>query len=224
VDSIFKQYFITSSRRPRLVPSIVTLNIMMEACRQRGDSAGLGRYFKLLRVLGLAPDRYTFSTLVRASRSESEVMQLLGLARAQKQLTPPLLRSALLSLGALGANPSDILAVTHMLPAEHAPVRNAQTADVVVSALLQNRTSVLPCRGQSQAAGYDVAVGAVLAGDYSVSCRGYCCLFAYLRRNRLATRSLTRRLWSRATQAMKQEGAAMSLNGTVCASRLLSPV
>ena len=59
---IFNKYFGIEGDGP-LRPSVVTLNIMIEGCREANDMTALTTYFNLFKLLELRPDRYTYSTL-----------------------------------------------------------------------------------------------------------------------------------------------------------------
>lgn len=60
----------SDSNQTPLMPSTVSLNIMAEACREWGESARLSTYLRMFDVLGLKHDRYTYSTMVRATTNE----------------------------------------------------------------------------------------------------------------------------------------------------------
>ena len=195
---VFNHYF--NSATSSLRPNTISLNIMLEGCRLAADYSALNNYLKLFRALGLSPDKYTYSSLVRCSRNETEIMRLLGLARAQNQLTAPLLRAGVLSLGMHGANPADIVALALMFRGSQHPGTNAQTGDSIISSLLQPKTSVLVARERSEfsgLSGFEIARSCVLDGTYAISSRGFCSLFTYIHRNDLNLPELRDSLWIR---------------------------
>ena len=195
---VFNRYF--DSNASSLRPNTVSLNIMLEGCRLAADYSALNNYFILFRALNLSPDKYTYSTLVRCSRNETEIIRLLGIARAQNQLTAPLLRAGVLSLGIHGANPADIISLAFMFSGSQHPQSNAQTGDTIVSALLQPKTSILKAREKSEyggLTGFEIARACILDGTYSISSRGFCSLFTYMHRNELNLPELRDSLWTR---------------------------
>jgi hypothetical protein len=128
---------------------------------------------------------------VRSVHNETEIFRILGAARNQNQLTTPLLRAAILSLGQHGCNPSDLLSLASMFTSTQAPAVNTFTGDVLVSSLVQNKTCYSYSREGSttplgtyigKSMGYEMAIQGVLHREFLISDRGYCSIFTFLQR------------------------------------------
>ena len=197
-QNTFDYYFDTF--KSSLEPNTVTLNIMMEGCRSANELSSLNEYFKLFRRYDLIPDKYTYSTLVRCSRNDAEIMRLLGLAKTHNQLTAPLLRTGIQSLGIHGCNPADIISLAFMLPGNHRPETSSHSADIIISSLLQPRTAKVRARELSTyggMTGYEIAKYFILEDTYAISSRGYSSMFTHFHRNGISCPELRDAIWAK---------------------------
>ena len=71
---IYHRYFNSTDK---ISPTVITLNTMMDGYRGKNNIDSIRHYFLLFRTLGLEPDYFTFSTLVRVAHSKEMILDIL---------------------------------------------------------------------------------------------------------------------------------------------------
>lgn len=147
-EEIFSKYFSPGStsnlskneNSTHLLPSSITLNLMMEGARKAQDYESLLKYYAYFQSHGISPDKYTFSVLVQCAAYSKSIQKILRLANVRQETSSPLLRTGILSMAKAGASPLQILSYLNDLPKNEHPSRNKLSGDVLISALLQEQT------------------------------------------------------------------------------------
>lgn len=136
-EKLFDKHFRSFDGLP---PTIRSINLMMEGARAQGDSTKASFYFSLLSDYGIAPDTYTFSTLVRLARSAPDILDVVRQAAAGSALTAPFIRCAVESLGKAGSPAEAILIAMGMLRGNESVFVSSTSGDSLIAALLANES------------------------------------------------------------------------------------
>jgi pentatricopeptide repeat protein len=142
-ELIFNKYFGNLSVFSLLKPNIRTLNTMMEGHRRNGRIDRVVKYYKLFDIFHLAPDAYTYTSLLRIMPDSVAIIRILDLARKQNCCSGPVVRCALETLGEFGT-PEVLLSVaspcSRYLSYSESVYTSTKSADALISALLNEKT------------------------------------------------------------------------------------
>ena len=119
VEELYKQYF----KSKVLTPTSRTLNILMEGFRMLRDEVKVYYYRDCFAYYDIPMDSYSYSSLIRTTRSPATIKNILHAAEKGKSLSPPLVRCAIESLGKLG-DPLGAVAVASRLCTKNDAVQN----------------------------------------------------------------------------------------------------
>lgn len=122
VEELYKQYF----KSKALTPTSRTLNILMEGFRMLRDEVKVYYYRDCFEYYDIPMDSYSYSSLIRTTRSPSTIKNILHAAEKGKSLSPPLVRCAIESLGKLG-DPQGAVAVASRLCTKNDAIQNSNT-------------------------------------------------------------------------------------------------
>ena len=87
----------------REVATSMTANVMVEGYRKIGDYEAARGVIKRMQDLKLEKDAYTYASLVRMAEKPLEIVEILREAAECNQLSRPLRRCCIETLGQLGA-------------------------------------------------------------------------------------------------------------------------
>ena len=94
-NRLFTEYFLSRA----VLPSARSLNVMIEAYRNAGNTSECLRYFSYFSLFakdGLVADSFTFSSMVRVVESSERVLDIIALAAKLGAIqSPPLIRCAM---------------------------------------------------------------------------------------------------------------------------------
>jgi hypothetical protein len=120
VEELYKQYF----KSKVLTPTSRTLNILMEGFRMLRDEVKVYYYRDCFEYYDIPMDSYSYSSLIRTTRSPATIKNILHAAEKGKSLSPPLVRCAIESLGKLG-DPLGAVAVASRLCTKNDALQNS---------------------------------------------------------------------------------------------------
>jgi len=186
-DELFSKHFESGE----LIPTLRSFNIMIEGHRVLGDFGRARQLFDLMQKrFGLSPDLYTFSSLIRMSDSEQEILDYVECAARDLKVTPPVARCAIESLGKLGCPTSALLLSNRYLSGNNSVGASTRSGDTIITALLSehSRNTLVTFGGNSERAD-NVAFSLVGIGKHrfnadntTAACgsKGFCLLFSHL--------------------------------------------
>ena len=186
-DELFSKHFESGE----VIPTLRSFNIMIEGHRVLGDFGRARQLFDLMKKrFGLSPDLYTFSSLIRMSDSEQEILDYVECAARDLKVTPPVARCAIESLGKLGCPTSALLLSNRYLSGNNSVGASTRSGDTIITALLSedSRNTLVTFGGSSERAD-NVAFSLVGIGKHrfnadnrTASCgsKGFCLLFSHL--------------------------------------------
>jgi hypothetical protein len=120
VEELYEQYF----KSKLLTPTSRTLNILMEGFRMLRDEVKVYYYRDCFAYYDIPMDSYSYSSLIRTTRSPATIKNILQAAEKGKSLSPPLVRCAIESLGKLG-DPLGAVAVASRLCTKNDAAQNS---------------------------------------------------------------------------------------------------
>ena len=119
VEELYKQYF----KSKVLTPTSRTLNILMEGFRMLRDEVKVYYYRDCFAHYDIPMDSYSYSSLIRTTRSPTTIKNIIHAAEKGNSLSPPLVRCAIESLGKLG-DPLGAVAVASRLCTKNDAIQN----------------------------------------------------------------------------------------------------
>ena len=133
-DKVYLSFF--NSPSSVLHPDTRTLNTMMEGHRKAGNTEFVVSYYNLFKKLGLEPDAYTFSTLIRVVTDIKGVKKVLRVSRDLGYCTAPVVRCGMETLGVLGDAAGVLTLAAEYLDEYDSVAESRTSADSLVVGLL----------------------------------------------------------------------------------------